>query len=104
MNSLGYLISGIALIFTSLTYFRNGHRDSRKDVQDLDLRFESLKESLINLNAKLDQVGRDTSETRADIKSLNKDLANMDRRISLVERDLQTAFIRIDELKGEIHK
>ena len=40
-----------------------------------------------------------TTETRTDIKALNKDIVEMDKRISVIERDVQTAFLRIDELR-----
>ncbi len=100
----GILISLLALVLSTINAYRNSHRDNKKDTEEMDARFEGLKERLIKVDTKLDQVGRDTAETRADIKSLSKDIANMDRRVSLLERELQTAFIQIDELKEAIKK
>ena len=45
-----------------------------------------------------------TNETRTDIKSLNKDIVELDKRMSVIERDVKTAFMRIDELRDEINK
>ena len=58
-----------------------------------------INESLLKVNMKLDQVCSTTNETRTDIKSLNKDMNNLSVRVSILERDLKTAFSQIDELK-----
>lgn len=92
----------IALIFTILTFLRNGRRDSMKDRQEQDMKFEALKESMLKANIKLDQVCTITNETRNDVKTLNAALIEMDKRLSVVENDLKTAFMRIDELREEV--
>lgn len=70
-----------------------------KDKQENEARLEALKESLLKANIKLDQLCATTNETRADIKSLNSSITEMDKRLSVVENDLKTAFRRIDELR-----
>jgi peptidoglycan hydrolase CwlO-like protein len=102
MNYIPWILSGIATLFTILTYSRNGHRDSMKDKAENDAKLESLKESLLKANVKLDQVCNTTNETRNDIKSLNTSIMEMDKRLSVVENDLKTAFMRIDELREEV--
>lgn len=73
-----------------------------KDKQEQDMKLEALKESLLKANIKLDQVCTITNETRNDIKALNTALIDMDKRLSVVENDLKTAFMRIDELREEV--
>lgn len=73
-----------------------------KDRQENEARLEALKESLIKANIKLDQLCATTNETRADIKALNTAIIDMDKRLSVVENDLKTAFMRIDELREEV--
>ena len=92
----------IALIVSILTLTRNSRRDSMKDRQENEARLEALKESLLKANIKLDQLCATTNETRADIKALNTALIDMDKRLSVVENDLKTAFMRIDELREEV--
>lgn len=92
----------IALIVSILTLTRNSRRDSMKDRQENEARLEALKESLLKANIKLDQVCAITNETRNDIKALNTALIDMDKRLSVVENDLKTAFMRIDELREEV--
>ena len=92
----------IALIFTILTFLRNGRRDSMRDRQEQDLKFEALKESMLKANIKLDQVCNTMNEMRNDVKTLNLAMVEMDKRLSVVENDLKIAFQRIDELKEEV--
>jgi len=92
----------IALIVSILTLTRNSRRDSMKDRVEHEARMESLKESILKANMKLDQLCAISTETRADIKALNQSLIDMDKRLSSVEEGLKTAFHRIDELREEI--
>lgn len=92
----------VGLIVSILTLARNGRRDIMRDKQEQDMKLEALKESLLKANLKLDQVCQVTTETRSDIKALNNSMAEMDKRLSVVENDLKTAFMRIDELREEV--
>lgn len=99
-----WAISGAMLIFAILTYARAGHKDEMKDKAEVQAKLEVLSEALIKANLKLDQVYATTNEMRADVKTLNNSLTEMDKRLSRVESDLKTAFMRIDELREEVKK
>lgn len=101
-NLIPWSISIIALIITIVTFAINRKKDLKTDYREEDAKFDGIKESLLKANIKLDQVCATTTETRADIKALNKDLAEMDKRIAVVERDVKTAFVRIDEIRDQI--
>ena len=92
----------ISLIILIITFFRNGRKDKKEDIKQEDTKFTDIEKSLLKANLKLDQLCATTSETRTDIKSLNKDLNSLGERVTVVERDLKTAFEKIDELKGKI--
>lgn len=92
----------IGLIVSIVALARNSRRDSMKDKQEQDMKLEALKESLLKANIKLDQVCQTTTETRSDIKALHTSMIEMDKRLSVVENDLKTAFMRIDELREEV--
>lgn len=98
-NLIPWGISGLSLLFVILTFIRNGNKDKKNETKDENLVMNGIKESLLKANMKLDQVCSTTNETRTDIKSLNKDIQNLDIRIAVVERDLKSAFHQIDELK-----
>ena len=103
-NLIPWSISIIALIITIVTFAINRKKDLKTDYREEDAKFDGIKESLLKANIKLDQVCATTAETRTDIKALNKDIVEMDKRIAIVERDVKTAFLRIDELRESIKK
>jgi len=92
-------ISALSLLFVILTFTRNGNKDKKTEWEKETSHIDGIKESLIKTNLKLDQVCATTSETRTDIKSLNKEISEMDRRVTILERDVKTAFRTIDEIK-----
>jgi flagellar capping protein FliD len=85
-----------------LTYIRTGRKDRASEIKEDDLKINGIRESLLKANLKLDQVCTTTTETRTDIKSLNRDLKDMDTRVVILERDMKTAFGIIDELKEKV--
>lgn len=95
-------ISLVSLIILIITFLRNGSKEQKEDIKQEDTKFTDIEKSLLKANLKLDQLCATTSETRTDIKSLNKDLNSLSGRVTVVERDLKTAFEKIDELKGKI--
>lgn len=101
-NLIPWSISIIALVITIVTFIINRKKDLKTDYKEEDAKFEGIKESLLKANIKLDQVCATTTETRTDIKALNKDIVEIDKRIAIVERDVKTAFMRIDELRDQI--
>jgi flagellar capping protein FliD len=78
------------------------NKDKNTEIMEDTEKFDSIEKSLLKANIKLDTVCSTTTETRADIKSLNTDLKNMDTRVVVLERDMKTAFNAIDELKRKI--
>ncbi len=100
MDWIPWSISAVSLLFVVLSFVRTGTKDRIDTLQKEQSQLDGIKESLLKANIKLDQVCATTNETRADIKALDNRLQEMDKRVTVVERDLKTAFNRIDELKG----
>ena len=97
-----WIISFLSLVLCIMTYVRNGQKDEKESLKEDDVKFNGIKEGVLKANMKLDQVCATTNETRADIKSLNKDLKDMDTRVVVLERDMKTAFNNIKELKERV--
>ena len=76
----------------------NTDKDEKQNLKEDDLKMNTIRESLLKANMKLDQVCTTTSETRTDIKSLNKDLQNIDTRVSVLEGEVRTLKERVDQL------
>lgn len=98
-NLIPWGISALLLLFSILTYTRNGRKDKKTEEKEDNSKMDAIKESLLKVDLKLDQVGATTTETRTDIKSLNKDLQGLGTRVSVLESDMKSAFRQIDELK-----
>lgn len=103
-NLIPWGISFISVLIAVLTFIRNGRKESKEDIQKEDLKFDGIKEGLLKANMKLDTVCATTNETRSDIKSMTKDLISMDRRVTVIERDMKTVFSDIEELKEKVDK
>lgn len=76
----------------------------KSEIQEDDRKFDGIKESLLKANMKLDQVCATTNETRSDIKGMNLKIQSLDKELEVVKRDVQTAFVKIDELKERVNK
>ena len=97
-------ISFVSMLIAVLAYMRTGKKDDKEETREEEARLHEIGQSLLKANIKLDTVCSTTTETRADIKSMTKDLAAMDRRVTIIERDMKTAFNAIEELKGKVNE
>ena len=103
MNYIPWIISFCSLIVAILSLAHTTNKDKTSEIMEDTEKFDSIEKSLLKANIKLDTVCSTTTETRADIKSLNTDLKNMDTRVVILERDMKTAFDSIAELKGKLN-
>lgn len=99
ISIISLIFSGVMLAVSITNLAISNARNSKKDTAEQIKEHEDIREGLLKANMKLDQVCATTNETRTDIKSLNSQLTDVDKRVTVVERDLKTAFIRIDELR-----
>ena len=103
MNYIPWIISLGSLIVAILSLAHTKDKDRTNEIREDTEKFDGIEKSLLKANIKLDQVCSTTTETRADIKSLNTDLKNMDTRVVVLERDMKTVFNLIAELKGKLN-
>lgn len=96
ISVISVCIAGMSCLFVIIN-FVTGRKDKGSSQMD------SMKESLLKLNMKTDQICATTNETRTDIKAMQKTINDLDKEIEVVKRDLQTAFIRIDELREKVN-
>lgn len=99
-----YVISFVATLIAVLSYFRTGKKDDKEETREEEARLNEIGQSLLKANIKLDTVCSTTTETRADIKSMTKDLAAMDRRVTILESNMRVLSNTIDELKGKVNE
>ncbi len=99
MEWIPWSISAISLLVAVLSFIKNTQKDDRERIIEDAGKIETINQSLIKANMKLDASCQSLTELRLDVKALSQSINDMDRRVTILERDVKTAFIRIDELK-----
>ncbi len=99
-----WIISGLSLILAFTIFLRGKDRDERNDTKGDELEKAEMREQLVKVNLKLDQICATTNDIKTDIKAMNQELQEHSKSIAVLQRDLETAFIRIDELREIIKK
>lgn len=97
-------MSLITLIIVILTFARTGKKDYKQDITEESAKMHDIDRSLTKVNTKLDQLCNTTVETRADIKAMAQNLSAMEKRVTIIETQLETVWKRIDELKKAAHE
>lgn len=100
ISIIGLVFSGVMLLISVVNLIISRIRDLKKDTSEDEHEMASLREGIFKANMKLDQVCATTTETRADIKAMDKKLVEHGEKIAVLTRDLETAFMRIDELRN----
>lgn len=97
-------ISFVSVLIALLSFMRTGKKDDKEETREEEERLHEIGQSLLKANIKLDTVCSTTTETRADIKSMNKDLAPIDRRVTVLESNMRVLSTTLDELKGKVNE
>jgi len=103
-NIIPWSISLISLLIVILTFIKNGRKERKAEYVEEDAKIDGIKESLLKANMKLDTVCATTNETRTDIKAMNENMHLIDKRVTKIENDMKTVWIRIDEIRGVRHE
>ncbi len=101
-NIIPWGISLVMLIIAIVNFSKAGRKDRKANYLEEAQKIESIKESLIKVNMKLDQVCATTNETRSDIKAMNEYVNTVEKRVALLENSLNTVWVRIGELKEAV--
>ena len=79
-------------------------RNLKGDTKEDEIEKNSLREGVFKANMKLDMVCNTTTDIKTDIKAMDSKLEEHGKQIAVISRDLETAFIRIDELRERIDR
>lgn len=97
-------ISGVMMVIGVTTFIITQARTGKKETAEQVEEKAALKEGIFKANMKLDQLCATTNETRTDIKGMTQILNEHGESIAVIKRDLETAFMRIDELRKHIER
>lgn len=107
MNAISIIsisFSGVMLVISVINLVLARKKDIVSTTTEDERELASLREGIFKANMKLDQVCATTNETRSDIKAMDQKLVEHGEKIAVITRDLETAFMRIDELRNQINK
>lgn len=102
MNAISIIsisFSGVMLLLSVVNLVLSRKKDIVNSTAEDERELASLREGIFKANMKLDQVCATTNETRSDIKAMDQKLVEHGEKIAVLTRDLETAFMRIDELR-----
>lgn len=93
------IFSGIMMLVGVTTFIITQYRSAKKDTVQSQQEQASVREGVFKANLKLDQLCATVNDIKTDIKSMDAKLADHSQAIAVLKRDLETAFMRIDELR-----
>lgn len=83
--------SGIMMIIGIVTFIVNAIKDAKRNAA-----------SFTEISFKLEQLVTTTNDIKEKVEKMNEALQDHSKDIAVLQRDLQTAFVRIDELRDMI--
>lgn len=98
---IAVIISGVVCVVNIIAFIISRKRDIKLAITEDNVKFDGIKESLLKVNMKLDQVCATTQETRADIKAMQNQYIDIDKRVVVLERDLKTLWNKFEETKDK---
>lgn len=88
------LIAGLGCAFAIFFGLKNNQRADKQEISDRVARDTKI-------NIKLDDISGDVKEIRYDITETKKQVADMDKRLVIVEQSAKSAHKRLDSLVGK---
>ena len=98
------IVSAFMLIISVVNLVIAQRRNLKGDTKEDEIEKNSLREGVFKANMKLDMVCNTTTDIKTDIKAMDSKLEEHGKQIAVISRDLETAFIRIDELRERIDR
>lgn len=84
-------VSSVMMVIGVVTFIMNAVKDAKKNTA-----------SFTEISFTLQQLVATTNDIKDKIEKMNQNLQDHSKDIAVLQRDLQTAFIRIDELRDMI--
>ena len=99
---LSLLITVGSLTIAGLTLYLNYKRGLIADQSKEEYRFEGVEKDVIKANMKLDQIHTSVNSLCTSVDGIKKDIAEMDKKVSIQERDMNTMWKKLDEYKSRL--
>lgn len=87
----------VALLGIAIQVY-NWYTGRKKDTQHDDSKLEDIRTSLLKCNMKLDQVCTTTTDIKTDIKAVQQNVNEIDKRVAMLEQNEKIIWKKIDEI------
>lgn len=98
-DTILFAVAVIGCLIGLYGWWTGQKKSTKEETHNADEVLRAMSENNIKINLKLDQLCATTNETRTDIKSMNSRITELDKEITVLQRDMKTAFNQIDDLK-----
>ncbi len=99
VSIISVCFGGISLVVSFILFVRTLTRDSKETLEAQASRNDKINASLLELNLMSKNINSNVADIKADVKALSNTVNEVDKRITMVEKEQETMWIRIDELK-----
>ena len=101
-NLIPWGMTLVTVIIAIVTLSRNGRKDRKQEYVEGAAKIHEIENRLTAICTKLDQISDLIKETKQDMKDISGEMHDIDKRVTTIERDLKTAFNRIDATNKRI--
>ena len=91
VSIIALCVSGVMMVVGVVTFIMNTVKEAKNSAA-----------SFTEISLSLQQLVNTTNDIKEKVERMNESLNNHSKDIAVLQRDLQTAFIRIDELRDMI--
>mgnify|MGYP007104054434 CR=1 FL=1 len=92
--------SGVMMVVGVVTFIITNVRNTKKDTTTNERQFMGIREDLLMLKLKIEEISSSVNDTRATVKDMSTSVGEIDKRLIITENSLKTAFFRIDEMRS----
>lgn len=97
------IISCIMMLVGVITFIINMIRNSRHDLEEHNKAKDDMKASLLELNLMTKSISHSTDDIKLEVKALTKNVSDINTRCSLIEKEQENMWHRIDEIKEKVN-
>lgn len=106
MNAVSIIsvcFGGVSLVVSFILFIRTLTRDNKETLKEQALRNDEINGSLLKQSLMLENITQNVGDIKADMKTLNNNVKDMDSRLVKVETEQKTMWKKFDELKEKVN-
>lgn len=105
MNAVSIIsvcFGGISLIVSFVLFVRTLSRDKTETLEAQAEKNDKINAQLLELNIMSKNINQNVSDIKSDVKALNTNVNEVEKRVTIIEKEQATMWRRYDELKEKL--